>query len=175
MLTELESCILGVVWREGATSAYGVRAHFAGSTTVTWSSSTGTVYPAIRRLREGGLVEADPPTGPRRSELLRLTPKGRQALEAWLTNVAPELGASTADPIRTRVQFLDAVNVECRKEVLSEYRAATQAAIEKLERDAAGPALTPVDRSERLGTLGALAELKARLEWLDAVEELIAP
>ena len=170
MLTELECCILGVIWREAPVSAYGVRAHFAASTTVSWSSSTGTVYPAIRRLREAGLLAAEAPTGPRKSELLNLTAGGREALDHWLTNVTPQLGASTADPIRTRVHFLAALDSGTRRRVLEEYRAATRAAIEQLEPHAAERAATAVELSERLGTLGALAELRARLEWLDIAE-----
>jgi DNA-binding PadR family transcriptional regulator len=170
MLTELDHCVLAVIWRGGPTSAYGVRAHFAGSRTVSWSSSTGTIYPAIRRLRQAGLLKAAAPTGPRKSELLSLTPKGRAAIDAWLTMVTPELGSSIADPIRTRVHFLTALDGRARKRVLEAYRAATRAAIAREEAALAVPATTEVDRSERLGALGALAELKARLAWLDTVE-----
>lgn len=170
MRTELDNCILAVIWRGGPTSAYGVRAHFAASGTVFWSSSTGTIYPAIRRLREAGLLEAAAPTGPRKSELLSLTPKGRAALEEWLTKVTPELGSPTADPIRTRVHFLTALDERVRKRVLEEYRAATRAALAHAEAALAAPAKTVVERSERLGTLGTVAELKARLDWLDLAE-----
>lgn len=170
MLTELECCILGVIWREGPMSAYGVRAHFAASTTVSWSSSTGTVYPAIRRLRDAEYVDAASPTGPRKRELLSLTGKGREALEHWLTRVTDDLGASTADPIRTRVHFLAALDPQARRQVLAGYRAATRAAIDELERHAEQPATTAVERSEWLGTLGALAELRARLDWLHVAE-----
>jgi DNA-binding PadR family transcriptional regulator len=170
MLTELDNCILGVVWREGPMSAYGVRAHFAGSNTVSWSSSTGTIYPAIRRLRGAGFLKAAAPEGPRRSELLSLTPKGRAALDDWVTNVSPELGSSTADPIRTRVHFLKVVDAKARKRAFADYRKATVAAIERMELALAKPAVSAVEKSERLGTLGALAEIRARLEWLDVAE-----
>jgi DNA-binding PadR family transcriptional regulator len=170
MLTELDNCILGVIWRGGPLSAYGVRAHFAGSGTVSWSSSTGTIYPAIRRLRAAGFLQAEAPMGPRKSELLSLTAKGRAALDDWLTNVSPELGSSTADPIRTRVHFLKAVDSPARKQAFDGYRAATRAAIAKVEADLAEEPKSAVDLSERLGSLGSLAELKARLEWLDEAE-----
>ena len=170
MLTELESCILGVVWREGPMSAYGVRSHFAASPTVTWSSSTGTVYPAIGRLRNSGLLIAAAPTGPRKRELLSITNEGRRSLRRWLTAVPPELGASTSDPIRTRVHFLAALPPRQRQQSLTRFRAVTVAAINELEREAASPAVTRVEKSEMLGTLGSLAELRARLNWLDEVE-----
>ena len=170
MLTELDNCILGVIWRGGPMSAYGVRAHFAGSDTVTWSSSTGTIYPAIRRLRGAGYLTAAAPHGPRKSELLNLTAKGRTALDEWLTNVSPELGSSTADPLRTRGHFLKALDPAARQRAFDDYRATTLSAIERLEAELAKPAAGPVEQSERLGTMGALAEIKARLKWLDVAE-----
>lgn len=170
MLTELDNCILAVIWRGGPMSAYGVRSHFSGSATTTWSSSTGTVYPAIRRLRAAGLLKAEAPAGPRKSELLSLTPAGRDALDDWLTKLPPELGTATADPIRTRVHFLTAIHPSARKQAFDDYRSATLAAMARLEAAMARPLETPVDRSEQLGRLGALAELKARLEFLDLAE-----
>jgi DNA-binding PadR family transcriptional regulator len=171
VLTELDNCILGVIWREGPMSAYGVRSHFARSTTVTWSSSTGTVYPAIKRLLAAGLLTAGEPTGPRNSQLLALTASGMRALESWLSEVTAALGSSTADPIRTRVHFLAALADGRRDRVLADYRAVTDGALRRLEAEAQRPARTKAEKSERLGALGALMELRARREWLDLVEQ----
>jgi DNA-binding PadR family transcriptional regulator len=168
MFSELDCCILGVIWREGPMSGYGVRAHFAGSTTAAWSSSTGTVYPALRRLREAGLLEAGEPSGPRRQELLTVTSKGAEVLRAWLTQVPSQLGSPTADPIRTRVHFLAALDSEARRRAIADYRSATAAALAAL--GAARPGSAKVERSERLGARGAAMELEARLAWLDLVE-----
>lgn len=171
MLTEFENCILGVIWRGGPMSAYGVRSHLGGSSTVSWSSSTGSVYPAIRRLRQAGYLKAGTPTGPRRSETLALTPRGRKALDKWLTEVRPGLASSTADPIRTRVHFLAALAGGERRRVMAEYEAATAAAIAMLENKVENASGNAVDQSERLGTLGSLAELRARLDWLRSIGE----
>jgi DNA-binding PadR family transcriptional regulator len=173
VLTELDNCILGIVWREGPMSAYGVRSHLARSTTPTWSSSTGTVYPAIRRLREAGLLAAESPTGPRKSELLSVTAEGVKALSAWLTATTAEIGAPTADPIRTRVHFLGALPKASQREMLEAYKDATRAAVEELDQHARAVPTNKVEASEQLGTLGALAELRARLQWLDEVERLL--
>lgn len=169
MLTELDNCILGVIWRDGPMSPYDVRSHFAGSTTVAWSSSTGTVYPAIKRLLAAGLVEAGARSGPRKRRLMTLTQSGLKALHHWLERIGPELGSSTADPLRTRVHFLSALRLDERERALEDYKAVTRSHIETLERDAAVPAETLADRSERLGVLGALRELEARLRWLESI------
>ncbi len=170
MLTELDNCILGVIWREGPMSAYGVRSHFAGSTTVEWSSSTGTVYPAIRRLTEAGLVRASKPEGPRKSRTLSITPSGLKSLRDWLLTATPELGSSTADPIRTRVQFLAALEPATRAAVLADYRAATRAVIDRFEQRSNERGDSVAEQLDQMGTLGALAELRARLEWLQMIE-----
>jgi DNA-binding PadR family transcriptional regulator len=174
MLTELDNCILGVIWREGPMSAYDVRSHFAQSTTVAWSSSTGTVYPAIRRLVLAALLTAGARTGPRKRQLLSVTAEGMAALRHWLAKVGTDLGSPTADPIRTRVHFLAALGQAERQHVLRNYRSITEAAYERLKAIADQRAKTAVEQSERLGTLGALMEVRARLEWLDLVEPELA-
>jgi DNA-binding PadR family transcriptional regulator len=174
MLTELDNCILGVVWREGPMSAYDVRNRFAQSTTVAWSSSTGTVYPAIKRLVKAGLLNASARSGPRNRQSLALTSPGMKALCQWLDNVAPELGSPTADPLRTRVQFLAALGRDKRKRALDQYRAVTGARMKLLEELAQRPAESLFDRLDRLGILGALREVRARLDWLDEIEPELA-
>jgi DNA-binding PadR family transcriptional regulator len=174
MLTELDNCILGVIWRDGPMSAYDVRSHFAGSTTRAWSSSTGTIYPSIKRLIAGGLIDASERSGPRKRQLLSLTPEGTSALGDWLGRIPAELGSPTADPLRTRVHFLGALPSPKRKQAFDEYRAVTAAKIAQLERIADRPVRTELERSERLGTLGALMEVRARLAWLNAIEADLA-
>jgi DNA-binding PadR family transcriptional regulator len=170
MLTELDNCVLGVVWRQGPMSAYGVRSHFAQSNTVAWSSSTGTIYPSIRRLILAGLLDASERSGPRKTQLLAVTRAGMGALREWLTDVRPELGSATADPLRTRLHFLAALGTKERARAFQQYRAATKAKVEELESLVAQRGGTGLERSEWLGNLGALMEVKARLAWLDLVE-----
>lgn len=58
-----------------------------------WSESFGQVYPALKRMAREGLVEALPPeaTGRRPRVRYTITPKGRQALEAWFGHeIAPQ-------------------------------------------------------------------------------------
>lgn len=173
MLTELDNCILGIIWRDGPMSAYGVRNHFERSTTVAWSSSTGTVYPAIRRLKDRDLLSAGKRSGPRKSQLLQLTRAGMDALRSWLAAAEPELGSSTADPIRTRVQFLAALDAEARARAIARYRTVTQEAIDTFELKAAAQGEGVAERLDHLGALGALAELRARLTWLETIEPLL--
>ena len=170
MLTELDYCILGIVWRGQPMTAYAVRTHLAQSTTSTWSSSTGTVYPSIRRLREKGLIAPRTQPGPRNREPLGVTAAGAAALEMWLVQSGAHIARATADPVRTRVHFLSALPPDQRLETLRHYQDITCAAISELEARLAMQDLAEADRLEHLGTTGALAELYARLHWLKEVE-----
>jgi PadR family transcriptional regulator len=51
-LTELESCVLGVVWQRGPCTAYTVRREH-------WSSSAGSIYPVLARLESLGLIDGE--------------------------------------------------------------------------------------------------------------------
>src|SRR6476659_7226575 len=55
-LTELEQCVLGVIWRDGPMTAYEIAALFTKSLSPYWSGSAGAIYPVVQRLRKRGLV-----------------------------------------------------------------------------------------------------------------------
>ena len=173
MLTELDFCILGIVWRAQPMTAYAVRCHLARSPTPTWSSSTGSVYPAIGRLRAAGLLVSRAPSGPRKSEFLGVSTAGMAALEHWLVLVSDDIGRPTADLIRTRVHFLAALSKDRQRDTLKQYQDITRAVAEELERKADSDAATKFELSEKLGTLGALAEVRARMTWLCEVAQAL--
>lgn len=168
-MNELECCILGVIWRNGPISAYGVRAEFARSRTAEWSSSTGTVYPAIRRLRDAGLVRAEARRGPRNSELLRVTPAGASLLRRWLGSI-DDWGGPNADPLRTRIHFLTALPAAERRPMVLRYHEATRQALDAVrEEEACARQAKDATRAEYLGTVGCRYQLEARLAWLEWV------
>nr|WP_275402546.1 PadR family transcriptional regulator [Streptomyces sp. SID13031] len=55
-----------------------------------WTAPQSQIYPALARLTEQGLIDHDeePGPGPRPRKTHRLTPAGRDALSAWLTQPA---------------------------------------------------------------------------------------
>lgn len=168
-MTELDHTILGVIARDGPLSAYDVRRVFARSTTPLWSSSQGSVYPAIKRLLATGWIRATDAGRGRRRQDLNITEQGKVALEAWLADLASWMGAVTADPIRTRAYFLPLVPIAQRRRFVAEALRYTNEAIEHLERLRHE---NPVERNdgrgshERLVDLGALYALKAKRQWL---------
>ena len=175
-LTELDLCVLGVIWRSGPLTAYRVRKEFRESTTAAWSSSAGSIYPSIRRLLEAGLATTAPVAEDKRgTQSLKITGEGLERLRAWLTNLAPELGTANPDPLRTRAHFLTSIPAEQRVRFVDRARAITRASLAELEAEAERNRSDPDGALEQVGTLGAIFELRARLEWLDQVLATLPP
>ena len=172
VLTELESCVLGVIWRQQPCSAYAVRQVFAASDTTTWSASAGTIYPAIARLERLGLVRARAIPGNARGRRdLSLTAKGAAAMRAWIACCDADVASPVADPIRTRLFFIDALEHGQQMKVIG--------CAERLTRDAIAIGRARVKEqkqkttADHLASLGAVYELEARLNWLGAVRKAL--
>lgn len=166
-MTELDSTILAIIARDGPFSAYDVRKVFARSLTSTWSSSTGSIYPSIRRLQEAGYVTAGSAKGARARKSLRVTAAGRAAVDAWLRGINAGIAGPTPNPIRTRMYFVGIVDAAERLAVVQQAIESARLALAaaeraRVERVAAGAG----DALQHLASEGVLFELRARLEWL---------
>ena len=108
--TAITPVVLGLL-AKGALSGYDIKAIVDRSTRFFWAASYGQIYPELRRLEAGGLIEGeDVPNGGRRRRVYTLTPSGHEALVEWL------LGSSTTIELRDesllRVFFADALPIE---------------------------------------------------------------
>jgi len=169
-LTELEGCVLGVVWDQGPCTAYSIRRVFASSPSPHWTGSAGAIYPLVRRLRTRGLLESgDHPAGPDRGQTCRLTPRGRRALRSWLAPPFPDWAVGVpVDPLRTRLRFLAALSPAGRARFLGEAERKLREHIAEVRRDYRRR-LAESDRFDWLMARGALRMLRARLDWLREV------
>ncbi len=165
---ELEHVILGIVDKFGPCTPYAVRQHFEVSPSAFFSSSTGSIYPAMRRLRETGWLDEHPDSRGRQKRVLySITPEGREALRRWLAPpLDPEVVSVPYDALRTRVYFLAAL-------VPAERLALIDHALAALERELSGVReyvdSYPAEGATRLSHLaarGALHEARARIRWL---------
>ena len=112
-LTNLELTALGIVWKTGGCTAYDVLTEFSGSLTAQFHSGAGSVYPLIKRLHQDGyLKQKSVPRGKQSRSLYTITAKGRKVLVNWMSPPVDEAAALTADPIRTRIYFLEILPVQ---------------------------------------------------------------
>lgn len=172
-LTELDLCVLGVIWECGPMSAYRVRARFEESNTSTWSSSAGSIYPSIRRLVRAGLAVAGSRQDKRGTRQVGITPKGRDRLRLWLVDLNSEIGTATADPIRTRAQFITSLPYKDRLRFVENARAITRAALKEVEKVAKADSQDSDKTHEYIGNLGSVFELRARIQWLNRIADLL--
>ena len=169
-MTELDYTILGIIARDGPLSAYDVRKVFARSLTSTWSSSTGSIYPSIRRLENAALVASSSPKGARARKTIRATPAGRAALDSWLGGITPDIAGPTPHPVRTRMYFLGIVNPAKRAAIIRKAIESTRSAAAEAQRRRANRANAAGDAVEQLASEGVLYEIRARLQWLEWLE-----
>jgi DNA-binding PadR family transcriptional regulator len=78
--------ILGVLAVEPR-SGYDIKGMVDKSTRFFWAASYGQIYPELKGLAEGGLIEGtDDPRGGRKRTVYRITRDGRKALARWLAS-----------------------------------------------------------------------------------------
>ncbi len=168
--TELELCALAVVARDGEATAYRLRRFLGRSLSSYWSDSAGSIYPLLERLEGRGWLEVrTSPWGTRIRRSYRLSRSGRRVLRGWLSPPLPEEATGhTYDPVRTRMFFLDLVSPSERREFVRDARERTGVHLRRHREDLAGKRaeLTPW---AILGREGAIAELEARVKWLEHV------
>lgn len=169
-LTELEWCVVGVVWRDGPMTAYEIAALFTKSLSPYWSGSVGAIYPAVTRLRRRGLIRGDQRAwnGVRKT-VLTITAKGIASLRGWLTPPLPEEAvAPSLDSVRTRLFFLEVLPPKQRLAFIAEAERVVKEKIAQFEErrreDEANGEIF-----EAFGGLAVIYEMKARLRWLKAV------
>jgi DNA-binding PadR family transcriptional regulator len=168
--TELENCVLAILARMGPCTSYAVRRFLAVSRSSYWSASAGAIYPLLERLDQAGLATChEDPFGTRQRRRYALTRRGRRQLQTWLSAPVPmEAVATTHDPIRTRVFFLESVPVAERRAFLDDAIQKTAATLAEHQADL--KELQPtLSAWERWGRKGAIGELEARLTWLRKV------
>lgn len=167
-MTELEGVILGIIWSRGPCSGYVVHKRFANSPTSGWSSSTGSIYPALARLEAQGLIAATAPNDGQRGRLLSLTPPGEDALRTWVLAFGDDAGGAVVDPLRARGIYVGILDAEGRREFMDHAERRARAALVSAE----AAQLDPKGRDNwghQAALMGVRFEIEARLKWVEAL------
>jgi DNA-binding PadR family transcriptional regulator len=82
----LGHALLGLIRLLQPCSGYDLRKFFVGQPMAIFSDSPGSIYPALKRLEQSGMVSCTLEETPRvrRRALYRLSSRGKRALERWL-------------------------------------------------------------------------------------------
>ena len=68
-------------------SGYDIKKQIDGAISFFWKGSFGNIYPALKDLESGGLIERNASnSGPREKHTYRITEAGAEALKQWLRN-----------------------------------------------------------------------------------------
>src|SRR5258706_3174960 len=93
-LSEMEACVLALIWSNGPSTPYALRHVFLKSPSPQWSGSAGAIYPLVKRLERAKLIRsAAYSTGRRKGKLFVLTAAGSWAVYNWLESMRPALSA----------------------------------------------------------------------------------
>jgi DNA-binding PadR family transcriptional regulator len=178
-LTSFEHILLGLICI-APSSGYDLKRIFAATPMGIYQPSSGTLYPALRRLETGALVQAQAPSGPagqsgRHRRVYAPTQAGRAAHAAWLrTPVEP--ATVSRDLGLHLMRFVMMEHVYAPDEVLGFLRSladALTAFVEELERYTAAADLS--ERHPRLALDHGLAVHRASLRWAEhAMAALLA-
>lgn len=169
-LTDDEATFVALLVRMQPATAYQLSKVYADSPVSNYGTSKGKIYPMIRRLRERGLVKAQPVKGDARgSEVLECTRRGRDALRRWVKLVQPS-HLLLEDPLRTMVQSFDLLKPEERTAWIEQARNALQGKLDELEAYSAKVFVPYKDVVHD----NAVSSVRTRLDWLDRLQSALS-
>jgi DNA-binding PadR family transcriptional regulator len=169
--SELECLILGLI-ALGATSGYAMRKSMQGMRGNRWSVESGSIYRALRRLEEDGMVEISGRVGiPNRQRIeYRLSLTGQMVLQSWIERT-PEVEEfeHISDPIRTRSYFLDLADPVARLQIVKSWIAENKKVLEALRVECDGQKDACDMPAFALRSL--LWQAQARQDWLKKIQD----
>lgn len=169
----LEHAILGFLEREPMTG-YDLKTRcFDAAAGHVWTADQAQVYRTLESLSKRGLVRSKlvAQRGKPDRRIFRITPKGRDALLAWLKR--PQATPAVRDPFLIRVFLASELSDEEIAGLLTKARSDYQERLDTLRSEAAGPVPSCAasdDRGAELYrmTLGAaMAATRSAIDWID--------
>jgi DNA-binding PadR family transcriptional regulator len=115
-VTDLDYSILGLV-KKSPLSGYRIRMIFETTALGNFSSSPGTIYPALTRLVKTGLIEKKEPSKTDSQEIFHITKKGVSALTEWILKPITRTDITKRmEMVLLRISFMDSLNIKAKKQ-----------------------------------------------------------
>lgn len=167
-ITHVDYAILGLLVG-GEMTGYQIRMVFERTALGSFSSSPGTIYPALKRMQRRKLVERKKAAGSRQGPFC-ITRDGMKALRTWIlkpvtrNDVAKDLGL-----IVLRIAFLDSANSGRKREAfLKSFVAEVEKYIVELEKYYSTESST-MPTGGRLAFEHGLETYRTTLKWIKRV------
>lgn len=169
----LEYAILGLLM-EGGMSGYEIKKTMDTSIGLFYRASYGSLYPALKRLAERGLLAVEELADSKNKKLYSLLPEGKSAFLAWL---GEPLQLSRSE-LLIKIFFYDYLDEETRRAQLDEYeRKLAQergrlAAVEEIVSKELAALPNPQDYYYRVSVLSyGVDYFKMEQQWIQAIKE----
>jgi len=104
-VNEHEGTVLGMVARWQPLTRYQLLKAFERSPISSYNTSKGSLYPLVSRMIARGFLLTQTGSGPRESELISLSPTGREALRHWIAAIGSQ-HSMVHDPLHVRILAL---------------------------------------------------------------------
>lgn len=166
-ISKLGYALLGLL-RQKPSSGYDLRKVFSSTAMMSYSDSPGAIYPALRRLEQGGLIcgSVEAGSGMRRRQLFRPTQQGVAELKKWITRpLVPADVIRGLDEVMLRFAFSEeAAGPSASVRLLKSLETKLTAYIPELhEQMSAGKAAMPT--SGRLALESGIRGYECLLQW----------
>jgi len=168
-ITTLGYALLGLVKAEPRTG-YALRMVFETTPMGNYSSSPGSIYPALKGLEKQGLVSAE--AAGKRKSVLHITPEGRRQFDDWLT--APMGLEESVDTALLRFAFLhDYPGRQVTLEFLATFIFVIAGRTSGLRNWLSGDEAQAMPLQARLAVGHGLRSLEASTQWASEAYEAL--
>jgi len=164
-MTPLSYALLGLI-ELGPRSGYALRKVFETTPIGNYSSSPGSIYPALNSLEKLGMVEARRAPDARGKGLYHLTAKGEATLHGWLAAPIGDLGEAML-----RFAFLAEDDPEAVLEFLNCFEAAAETQAAGLQAFLSGENAKFMSVKSQLAVEHGRRQLEASAEWARAARQ----
>jgi len=168
-MTPLSYALLGLVQMQPR-SGYALRKVFETTPLGGYSSSPGSIYPALKSLEKAAMLVTRDPPGKRGKGLYHLTPEGERVLQAWLSAPIDNLGEAML-----RFAFLRDDDRDAILAFLDAFQSAAESELAGLEAFLAGDGAKDMPAKGRIAVEHGLRQLQASADWARWTREQYAP